>query len=162
MTESGPGQDELSESETLPEQTDSESRSPSTEAKDASQGDLFEPPITPEDGAGVEIAVEETSVDDVSPYNADARANADEDADQTNGETEASEESGEGPDGEPLNPLAQTFLKLREGRGRETADVYQDIVKPAGPPLTAQMDRGRQHDEGERHEIGRASCRERV
>jgi len=28
------------------------------------------------------------------------------------------------------NPLARAFLKLREGRGRETTSLYQDIVKP--------------------------------
>ena len=36
------------------------------------------------------------------------------------------------------NPLALAFQKLREGRGREAAELYHDIVKPAETPLVAQ------------------------
>ena len=36
------------------------------------------------------------------------------------------------------NPLARAFQKLREGRGREAAELYHDIVKPAETPLVAQ------------------------
>jgi len=54
------------------------------------------------------------------------------------------------PDG---NPLAAVFQKLREGRGRETADLYHDIVKPAETPLVAAINRGIRHDEHGRHEL---------
>ena len=34
-----------------------------------------------------------------------------------------------GPDGQEGNPLAQAFRRLREGRGREAANLYQDICE---------------------------------
>ena len=39
-----------------------------------------------------------------------------------------------GSDLQDDNPLARAFQKLREGRGRETADLYHDIVKPTETP----------------------------
>ena len=54
------------------------------------------------------------------------------------------------PDG---NPLAAASQKLREGRGRETADLYHDIVKPTETPLVAHINRGIRHDEHGRHEL---------
>ena len=54
------------------------------------------------------------------------------------------------PDG---NPLAAAFQKLREGRGREAADLYHDIVKPTETPLVAHINRGIRHDEHGRHEL---------
>ncbi len=50
------------------------------------------------------------------------------------------------------NPLAAAFQKLREGRGREAADLYHDIVKPTETPLVAHINRGKRHDEHGRHE----------
>ena len=50
------------------------------------------------------------------------------------------------------NPLAMAFRKLREGRGREAANLYHDIVKPRQTPLMAHIDRGVRHDEAGRHE----------
>ena len=50
------------------------------------------------------------------------------------------------------NPLASAFQKLREGRGKEAADLYQDIVKSAETPLVAHINRGKRHDEHGRHE----------
>ncbi len=49
--------------------------------------------------------------------------------------------------------LAGAFRKFREGRGREAADLYHDIVKPAETPLVAHVNRGLQHDEHGRHEL---------
>ncbi len=54
---------------------------------------------------------------------------------------------------EGSNPLASAFRKLREGRGRETADLYHDIVKPSEPHLVAHIGRGVQHDDHGRHEL---------
>ena len=54
---------------------------------------------------------------------------------------------------EEVNPLANAFRKLREGRGRETANLYQDIVKPRQTPLMAHIARGIEHDEIGRHEM---------
>ncbi len=51
------------------------------------------------------------------------------------------------------NPLAAAFQKLREGRGREAADLYHDIVKPTETPLVAHVSRGKRHDEHGRHEL---------
>ena len=51
------------------------------------------------------------------------------------------------------NPLAAAFQKLREGRGREAADLYHDIVKPSETPLVAHINRGKRHDEHGRHEL---------
>ncbi len=57
------------------------------------------------------------------------------------------------PEAEPdHNPLALAFQRLREGRGKETADLYHDISKPAETPLVAHVNRGKQHDEHGRHE----------
>jgi Flp pilus assembly protein TadD len=42
---------------------------------------------------------------------------------------------------------------LREGRGRETADLYHDIVKPTETPLVVAINRGIRHDEHGRHEL---------
>jgi len=49
--------------------------------------------------------------------------------------------------------LAGAFRKFREGRGREAADLYHDIEKPAETPLAAHVNRGLQHDEHGRHEL---------
>jgi Flp pilus assembly protein TadD len=51
------------------------------------------------------------------------------------------------------NPLADAFRKLREGRGRETANLLNDIVKPSETALVAHVERGKQHDESGRHEL---------
>jgi Flp pilus assembly protein TadD len=69
-----------------------------------------------------------------------------------------------GPEGAPTDvlepgaaqngsPLARAFLKLREGRGRETASLYQDIVKPRQTPVMAHISRGVQYDEMGHHEL---------
>ena len=47
-----------------------------------------------------------------------------------------------GSDGQDGNPLAQAFRKLREGRGREAANLYHDIVKPRQTPVMAHIERG--------------------
>ncbi len=49
--------------------------------------------------------------------------------------------------------LAGAFRKFREGRGREAANLYHDIVKPAETPLVAHVNRGLRHDEQGRHEM---------
>ena len=54
------------------------------------------------------------------------------------------------PDG---NRLARAFRKFREGRGREAADLYHDIVKPRETPLVAKINSGLRHDEHGRHEL---------
>ena len=51
------------------------------------------------------------------------------------------------------NPLAAAFQKLREGPGREAADLYHDIVKPTETPLVAHINRGIRHDEHGCHEL---------
>ena len=51
------------------------------------------------------------------------------------------------------NPLAQAFRKLREGRGREAANLYHDIVKPRQTPFMAHIARGIRYDELGRHEL---------
>jgi tetratricopeptide (TPR) repeat protein len=59
-----------------------------------------------------------------------------------------------GPDGrEGTTPLAQAFRRLREGRGREAANLYQDIVKPRQTPIMAHLERGIQNDELGRHKL---------
>jgi tetratricopeptide (TPR) repeat protein len=42
---------------------------------------------------------------------------------------------------------------LREGWGRETASLYQDIVKPRQTPVMAHISRGVQYDEIGQHEL---------
>ena len=54
------------------------------------------------------------------------------------------------PDGKRL---AGAFRKFREGRGREAADLYHDIVKPRETPLMAKINSGLRHDEHGRHEL---------
>ena len=54
------------------------------------------------------------------------------------------------PDGKRL---ARAFRKFREGRGREAADLYHDIVKPRETPLVAKINSGLRHDEHGRHEL---------
>ena len=54
------------------------------------------------------------------------------------------------PDGKRL---ASAFRKFREGRGREAADLYHDIVKPRETPLMAKINSGLRHDEHGRHEL---------
>ena len=49
--------------------------------------------------------------------------------------------------------LARAFRKFREGRGREAADLYHDIVQPRETPLMAHVNRGIRHDEHGRHEL---------
>ena len=51
------------------------------------------------------------------------------------------------------NALAGAFRKLRDGRGRETTSLYQDIVKPRQTPLMAHIGRGIQYDEIGQHEL---------
>jgi Flp pilus assembly protein TadD len=58
-----------------------------------------------------------------------------------------------GPDGQEGNPLAQAFRRLRKGRGREAANLYQDIMKPRQTPIMAHIERGIQNDELGRHEL---------
>lgn len=57
-----------------------------------------------------------------------------------------------GSEAQDGNPLAQAFRKLREGRGREAASLYDDIVKPRQTPVMAHLERGVRHDELGRHE----------
>ena len=57
------------------------------------------------------------------------------------------------PEAAQDNPLAHAFRKLREGRGREAANLYHDIVKPRQTPLMAYIARGIRHDEMGRHEL---------
>ena len=143
MTEFSPDQDRLSDPEALPEGTPDIPELETSEADlpeaEASQGDIFEPGVPPPDVTGPETATEESVAEEGA-----ALASIEEDTVQ---------ESDEEIPAEPPNPLAQAFLKLREGRGRETANLYHDIVKPSEPPLAAQMDRGREHDESGRHEL---------
>jgi tetratricopeptide (TPR) repeat protein len=57
-------------------------------------------------------------------------------------------------DPESGNPLAGAFRKLREeGRGREAADLYHDILKPTEPPFVAHVERGVGQDELGHHEL---------
>jgi tetratricopeptide (TPR) repeat protein len=58
-----------------------------------------------------------------------------------------------GFDGQGDNPLAQAFRKFREGRGREAANLYDDIVKPRQTPVMAHIARGMRYDELGQHEL---------
>ncbi len=58
-----------------------------------------------------------------------------------------------GSDRQDGNPLAQAFRKFREGRGREAASLYHDIVKPRLTPVMAHIARGMGHDELGHHEL---------
>ena len=58
-----------------------------------------------------------------------------------------------GSDLQDDNPLARAFQKLREGRGREAANLYLDIVKPRQTPVMAHIARGVGYDELGRHEL---------
>ena len=58
-----------------------------------------------------------------------------------------------GSDGQDGNPLAQAFRKFREGRGREAANLYHDIVKPRQTPVMAHIARGMRYDELGHHEL---------
>ena len=58
-----------------------------------------------------------------------------------------------GSDGQDGNPLAQAFRKFREGRGREAANLYHDIVKPRQTPVMAHIARGVRYDELGHHEL---------
>ncbi len=58
-----------------------------------------------------------------------------------------------GSDHQDGNPLAQAFRKFREGRGREAANLYHDIVKPRQTPVMAHIARGMGHDELGHHEL---------
>ena len=51
------------------------------------------------------------------------------------------------------NPLAHAFQKLREGLGREAANLYQDIVETTETPLAAHIERGKRYDEIGSHEL---------
>ena len=51
------------------------------------------------------------------------------------------------------NPLARAFRKLREGRGRETASLYHDIVRPSQTPVMVHIGRGVAYDELGNHEL---------
>ncbi len=57
-----------------------------------------------------------------------------------------------GSEAQDGNPLAQAFRKLREGRGREAASLYHDIVQPRQTPVMAHIARGVRHDELGCHE----------
>ena len=59
----------------------------------------------------------------------------------------------EAEDAQEHNPLARAFRQLREGRGRETASLYQDIVKPRQTPVMAHIGRGIRYDEDGHHEL---------
>ena len=56
-------------------------------------------------------------------------------------------------DAQEHNPLARAFRQLREGRGRETTSLYQDIVKPRQSPVMAHIGRGIRYDEDGHHEL---------
>ena len=56
-------------------------------------------------------------------------------------------------DAQEHNPLARAFRQLREGRGRETTSLYQDIVKPRQTPVMAHIGRGIRYDEDGHHEL---------
>ena len=58
-----------------------------------------------------------------------------------------------GSDRQDGNPLAQAFRKFREGRGREAANLYHDIVKPRQTPVMAHVARGVRYDELGHHEL---------
>ena len=58
-----------------------------------------------------------------------------------------------GSDLQDDNPLARAFQKFREGRGREAANLYLDIVKPRQTPVMAHIARGVGYDELGRHEL---------
>jgi len=58
-----------------------------------------------------------------------------------------------GSDRQDGNPLAQAFRKFREGRGREAANLYLDIVKPRQTPVMAHVARGVRYDELGHHEL---------
>ena len=61
-----------------------------------------------------------------------------------------SEATGTGREGDRL---AKAFRKLREGRGREAAILYQDIVRPRQTPLMAHIERGIRYDHLADHEL---------
>ena len=58
-----------------------------------------------------------------------------------------------GSDLQDGNALARAFRKFREGRGREAANLYLDIVKPRQTPVMAHIARGLGYDELGRHEL---------
>ena len=60
---------------------------------------------------------------------------------------------GTGSDLQGGNALAGAFRKFREGRGREAANLYLDIVKPRQTPVMAHIARGLEYNELGRHEL---------
>ena len=74
-------------------------------------------------------------------------------AENSSGQDRSREDVSE-PDVQPDGKrLARAFRKFREGRGREAADLYHDIVKPRETPLVAKINSGLRHDEHGRHEL---------
>ena len=74
-------------------------------------------------------------------------------AENSSGQDRSTEDVSE-PDVQPDGKrLARAFRKFREGRGREAADLYHDIVKPRETPLVAKINSGLRHDEHGRHEL---------
>ena len=74
-------------------------------------------------------------------------------AENSSGQDRSREDVSE-PDVQPDGKrLARAFRKFREGRGREAADLYHDIVKPRETPLMAKINSGLRHDEHGRHEL---------
>jgi Flp pilus assembly protein TadD len=51
------------------------------------------------------------------------------------------------------SPLARAFRKFREGRGRETISLYQDIVKPRQTPMMAHISRGVKYEGTGQHAL---------
>ena len=72
---------------------------------------------------------------------------------ESGGVSEATDSDGQDP-----NPLANAFRKLGEGRGREAASLYHDVVKPRPTPLMVHIERGIRHDELGRHESAIEEC----
>ncbi len=108
---------------------------------------------SPYEDDDAKVAPEDEAAQSSSDDDDDAKVAAEDEAALASNDPNTPAEALADADEEPPNPLVQTFLKLREGRRRETADLHQDIVKPAEPPAVAQMDRGKKHDETGRHEM---------
>jgi Flp pilus assembly protein TadD len=143
MTESSPDGDRPQESKTLPDAPESPTRSQSAQVRDQ-----------PEDQAGDQKSVEKETTEP-GPGAEAAEAPTLEDV-----QLEEPEQGDEQGDifkapwvAQESNPLADAFRKLREGRGRETANLLHDIVKPGETPFVAHIERGKHHDESGRHEL---------
>ena len=96
---------------------------------------------------------EASEADVAEPEASEAALTEPEESEAALAEPEAAQADIFEPEAEPEhNPLAPAFQRLREGRGKETADLYHDIVKPAETPLVTHVNRGKRHDEHGRHE----------